>query len=200
MAYYDTPMTKLDAVNVCLSAMGEPKITSLDAAGVDAQMASDLVDEVSLEVQGQGWHWNREVHTLSPDINGYLVLPSNTLRVDTVGMDQPIDVIQRGGRLYNKDDNTYVFDQDLDLEIIVALPYEDMPFAAKNFVTYRAARRLQQRMLGSETLQKFNEKDENRAWVLMLQDEAATQDSNMLSDSWSTNSILSRGTFSRGAY
>ena len=200
MAYFDTPMTKLDAVNVCLSAMGEPKITSLDTAGIDAQMASDLVDEVTREVQGAGWHWNRETHTLSPDVNGYMVLPANTLRVDTIEDDMPIDVIQRGGRLYNKVDNTYVFDSDLKLEIIVALQFEDLPFAAKNFITYRSARRMQQRALGSETLQKFNEHDENRAWVLLLQDEAATQDSNMLSDSWSTQSILTRGTFARGAY
>lgn len=200
MAYYDTPMTKLDAVNVCLSAMGEPKINSLDAAGIDAQMASDLVDETSLSVQGAGWHWNRETHTLTPDVNGYLVLPANTLRVDTIEDSKPTDVIQRGVRLFNKTNNSYVFSDSLKLELIVALNYEDLPFAAKNFITYRAARLMQQRSLGSETLHKFNEKDEQRAWVLLLQDEAETLDANMLDDSWSTASILNRGWFSRGAY
>jgi hypothetical protein len=147
-----------------------------------------------------GWHWNRETHDLSPDVNGYLVLPANTLRVDTINDDKPIDVIQRGLRLFDRTANSYVFDQTLTLEIIVALDYEDLPFAAKNFITYRAARMFEQRALGSETLQKFNEKDEQRAWVVLLQDEAETQDSNMLDDSWSTASILNRGWFSRGAY
>ena len=50
MAYFNTPMTKLEAVNICLSSMGEPVINSLDNASVDAQIASDLIDEVGRTV------------------------------------------------------------------------------------------------------------------------------------------------------
>lgn len=200
MAYFDTPMSKLDAVNICLSAMGEPAINSLDTAGIDAQMASDLIDETSRNVQGMGFHWNRETHIISPDTNGWMVLPANTLRVDTVEDDRAVNVVQRGLRLYDLTENTYVFSKSLRLEIIVALEFENLPFAPKNFITYRAARLMQQRALGSDTLQKFNERDEQRAWVLLLQDEAQTQDASMLNDSWSTSSILNRGWFARGAY
>lgn len=200
MAYYTTPMTKLDAVNVCLSAMGESSINELETAGVDAQIASDIVDEISRSVQGMGWHWNRETHTISPDINGYLVLPANTLRVDSTGESQTIDVVQRGLKLYNKDDNTYQFEKAMDVELIVALDFDDLPFAAKNFISYRAARIMQQRTLGSETLQKFNEKDEQRAWTLLQQDEADTCDCNLINDSWSSASIVTRNSFSRSNY
>lgn len=200
MAYFDTPMTKLDAVNVCLSAMGEASINELESAGIDAQIASDIVDETSRGVQGMGWHWNRETHTISPDVNGYIVLPSNTLRVDTVNMDKSTDVVQRGLKLFDRTTNLYTFSDPLEVDIIVTLPFEDLPFAAKNFITFRASRLFQQRVLGSETLHKFNQQDEQRAWVMLLQDEAEVTDANMLDDSWSTTSILSRGSFARGAY
>lgn len=200
MAYFDTLMTKLDAVNVCLSAMGEPSINELETAGVDAQIASDIVDETSRAVQGMGWHWNRETHTISPDVNGNIVLPSNTLRVDTIEDDKSTDVIQRGLKLFDRTNNSYVFGDALKLELIVALPFDDLPFAAKNFITFRSARLMQQRALGSETLHKFNRDDEQRAWVVLLQDEAEVADASMLDDSWSTASILNRGWFARGAY
>lgn len=200
MSYFNTPMTKLDAVNICLSSMGEPVINSLDGASVDAQMASDLIDETSRTVQAQGWHWNRERHTITPNFNNEIVLPANTARIDTIEDSRNIDVIQRGGKLFNRKDNTYTFTQPLTVEIYVLLSFEDMPLAAKNYVTYRAARVFQQRLLGSDTLNKFNSADEQRSWLAMLQDEADVADHNMLYDSWQTHSILSRGTFARGAY
>ena len=200
MSYFNTPMSKLEAVNICLSSMGEPSIASLDGAAIDAQMASDLIDETSRSVQAMGFHWNRETHTLSPNVAGEIVLPSNTARVDTVDGDRSVDVIQRGTRLYDRTNNTYVFDKSLTVDIAVILPFEDLPLAAKNFITMRSARLLQQRLLGSETLHKFNQADEQRAWVLLLQDEADIADASMLHDSWSTASILNRGWFSRGGY
>lgn len=200
MSTYNTPMTKLEAVNICLSAMGETPVSTLDGVALDAQIAADLIDETSRSTQAMGFHWNHEVHTISPDVNGYLIVPSNTLRIDTVDGSKTVDVVQRGSRLYDRVNNTYTFTEDATVELYVCLPFEDLPFAAKNFIGFRAARLFEQRMLGSETLQKFNENDEKRAWVLLIQDEADTADANMLYDSWSTASILSRGTFARGAY
>lgn len=200
MSFYNTPMTKLEAVNICLSSMGEPAINSLDGAAIDAQMASDLIDETSRSVQAMGFHWNHEIHTLSPNVAGEIVVPSNTARIDTINDDKSIDVVQRGTRLFDRVNNTYTFTDSLDVELFVFLPFEDLPFAAKNFITMRSARLLQQRLLGSDTLHKYNLPDEQKAWVLLLQDEADVADSSMLYDSWSTASILNRGWFSRGAY
>ena len=133
-------------------------------------------------------------------MSGEIVLPANTARIDTINYDRAIDVVQRGLRLYNRGDNTYTFADAVNVEIYVLLPFEDIPLAAKNFITYKAARIFQQRVLGSETLSKFTQQDEQRAYITLLQEEAEVGDFNMLSDSWQTSSILSRGTFSRGSY
>lgn len=200
MTYTLTPLTKLDAVNICLSAMGEPQVNSLDGVAVDAQMAASLIDETSMTVQAIGWHWNREIHTLSPNTNGEIVLPANTARVDTVNGSLPVDVVQRGPRLFDVANNTYQFTSPLEVEIFVVLDFEELPLLAKQYITIRAARILQQRLLGSDTLYKFVQADEQTAWIALQTDNAAITDANMLTDSWSVGRILSRGFFARGAY
>lgn len=200
MSFPIAPLTKLDAVNICLSSMGEPTVNSLDGAAVDAQMASDLIDETSRSVQAVGWYWNREKRTFSPNASNEIILPANTLRVDSVDDSKSTEVVQRGTKLFNIADSSYQFTKELKVELYVQLPFEEIPFAAKHFITMRAARLLQQRLLGSETLYKFAAQDEQRAWVVLLQDEAEIADSNMLFDSWSTRSIVTRSHFSRGAY
>lgn len=194
------PMTKLDAVNICLSSMGEPQVNSLDGVAVDAQMAASLISETSMSVQALGWHWNREVHDLSPDVNGDVVLPANIARVDTVDGSKAVDVIQRGQRLYNVIDNTYSFTDPLTVELYVILEFEELPLTAKQYIAIRAARILQQRLLGSDLLARFAAVDEQSAWTALQHDDLSVADYNMLTDSWSTASILNRGFFTRGGY
>lgn len=70
------PTTKLEAVNVCLTNIGEAPVTSLESGLlVDAQIASDIVDEISREVQSIGWNFNTEVFKLTPDTDGFINPP-----------------------------------------------------------------------------------------------------------------------------
>jgi hypothetical protein len=192
-----TAMTKLDAVNICLSAMGEPKINSLDGSAIDAQIASDLIDETSRSVQSRGWHWNRDRYVLSPNVSGEIVIPSNTARIDTIEGDRSVDIIVRGGKLYNKADNTNVFTKSLTLEIYVFLEFDDMPYAAKQYITMRAARLFQQRVLGSPVLSEYSQEEERQAYVTLLQDEMEVGDYSMLWDSADTAAIMDRSNFAR---
>lgn len=200
MSFTTAPMTKLDAVNICLSSMGEPVVNSLDGAAIDAAMASDIVDETCRSLQSMGWHWNREKHTLSPDTSGYINLPMNILRVDSCDYNQDTDVVQRGLKLFDVENSTYVFTDTCVVTMYVQLTFEEIPFAAKQFTTMRAARLLQQRLLGSDTLYKFDTQDEQRAWVILQQEETDVADGSMLYDSWSTRKIVQRGYFSRGGF
>lgn len=192
-------MDKLDAVNICLSSMGEPTVNSLDGVAVDAQMASNLISETSRSVQSIGWHWNKQIVTLTPSTsNKRIELPNTYLRVDAV--DKTIDVVRRGKLLYNITDTTFKFTKPVEVEVIIQLDFRDLPYAAQQYVTMRSARLLQQRLLGNDMLYKFNLQDEQQAWTTLLQDEIDISDLNMLRDSWSTQSIVQRGWFNRGAY
>lgn len=186
------PTTKLEAVNVCLTNIGEAPVASLTGLQVDAQVASSIIDEVSREVQSNGWHWNTEVHTISPNISNQIILPANTLRVDTVEKDRSRDVIQRGMKLYDRKDNTYTFTDSLRLHLTIALDFDEIPEAARRYITMRSSRVFQERTLGSESLSKFNRGDEQQAWALLQHEEAETGDHNMITDSYSTYTTVAR--------
>jgi hypothetical protein len=186
------PTTKLEAVNACLSNIGEAPVASLTGLQVDAQVASSIIDEVSREVQTHGWHWNSEVHTLKPDINSEIKLPANAFRVDTVQEDVSTDVIQRGMKLYDRKENSYKFTKALKLRLTVGLDFDDLPEAARRYITVRSIRVFQERTLGSDSLSKFNRADEQQAWGLLQHEEAETADYNVLTDSYSTYSMVGR--------
>lgn len=196
MSFYDTPMTKLEAVNICLSALGQPGVTSLENSVLDAQIASAVVDEVSRDLQTRGWSWNIERRTLVPASDGYIYLPPNTARVDST-LDSGFNCVQRGSRLFNVTDRTFTFTKSVTVDFFVFLPFEDLSSAAKYYIAVSAARITQQRLLGSETIQKFTVADEQRAWTELMQEEADVGDYNMLWDSNSTKQILQRRFFSR---
>lgn len=194
------PMTKLEAINICLSSMGEPAVNALDDAGVDAQMAADLIDETSRGVQLKGWHWNRETHKLQPDQQGRMNLPMNTAKVDSTSYDAGVDVVQRGLKLFDRVNNTYIFTKPLTLELYVILPYDDLPQSAKNFIAYDAACRFQRRLLGSDTIDRFLVEARNEARLELVRDDIQVSDPNMLRDNWTSASIVERGRFRRGQY
>ena len=190
-------MTKLDAVNICLSAMGEPKISSLDGSAIDAQIASDLIDETSRSVQSRGWHWNRDRYNLSPNVAGEIAVPSNTARIDTIEGDKSTDIVVRAGKLFNKANNSNVFEKSLTLEIYVFLEFDDLPYAAKQYITMRSARLFQQRVLGSPVLSEYSQEEERQAFLTLLQDDLEVGDYNMLWDSNDTLAIVDRANFAR---
>lgn len=200
MSYWTSPMTKLEAVNVCLASISEGPVLTLDNAGVDAGIASNTVDEVTRSFCNKGWHWNRETWTLTPNGNGELLLPNNVSRVRAVVSREITDVVQRGLRLYDRVNNTYTFTKSLDVEIYTVLPFDDLPLAAKEYITAAAAMKFQQRVNGADTLDKDLKQIAADAWAEVLRAEIAVGKYNMLSDSWSTARVLDRSQFSRRAF
>jgi len=187
-----TLSTELDAINEMLSVIGEAPVNSTTNTGlIDAVMAKQILDRTSREVQSKGWHWNtNKAYTLTPDSDGYLNLPSTTLKVDPC--DPTIDAVQRGLKLWDRVNNTYVFEDDVDVDIVVGLDFDQLPQSARTYISIRAARIFQDRVVGSETLSGFNDKDEESALVTLLQDEAENADYNMLTDNWDVGQIIFR--------
>ena len=54
-------MTELEAVNILLTTIGEAPVNTLTGNQVtDVSIANQVLNEVSREVQSQGWHFNTE--------------------------------------------------------------------------------------------------------------------------------------------
>lgn len=188
------PTTELEAVNTLLLAIGEAPVNTLDDPGlVDAVLGRAVLTEVSRAVQAEGWHFNTEYdYPLPPNRDGEIILPGNALRADVdPRVYGNIDPVQRGTKFYDRQNHTYFFGTTLKAKLILFLPFTELPEAARRYVTIRATRVFQDRVLGSEAVHQFTEKDEYRALVLLKAAEADTGDYNYL-NSFSVNRVLRR--------
>ena len=184
MATVTTPTTELEAINTILSVIGESPISSTSeiSSVADAVTAQSILSEVSRQVQTKGWHFNSDKQiTLSPDAySGEITVPPNCLRVDTSGNDRDVDVVHRGTRLYDRIKHTYKIDKPLVVDMIVLLPFTELPQSARHYITIKAARIFQSRTVGSEALYQFTALDEKDALVDLKKAEGITGDYNIL--------------------
>ena len=160
--------TELEAVNVMLETIGEQPVNSLDISTIsEVSIASNILFDISREVQTRGYSWNTDTEYPLAVSGGEIPLPLNCIDVNITNQEDWL--VQRGSRLYNRTDHTYTFAADVDVEatIIFFLPFSDLPQAARNFITLRSARKFQVRILGSESIEKFTEIDENQAWLTL---------------------------------
>lgn len=187
--------TELDAVNIMLATIGESPINSLDAAAgvVDAVTARSILSEVSVQVQEEGWHFNTDFEfVLTPASDGFIYVPGNAIEVDTSAYSRDYDVAIRGNRLYDRNGKTYTFTEDLKADITILLEFNELPQAARHYITVRSARVFQQRVVGSETLGNFTKEDEARALRSMRRYEARTADYNILTSNYSVMRSIDR--------
>ena len=187
-----SPTTELEAINTMLSTIGESPVNTVEDTGnVDVVIARQILQTVSREVQARGWHFNTEInYTITPDSEGYLVLPNTVLKVDPVYPDSSKDVVVRGSRLYDREKHTYVFTDAVKVDMTILLTFDELPEVARNYATIRASRIFQERVVGSDTLHAFNSQDEARAMVSLMEYEADTADLNILSGDYSVYRIL----------
>lgn len=166
-----TPTTKLEAVNIMLSTIGESPVNSLSSGLVDAELAETILEATSRSVQSEGWHFNKEYKVKhSADLNGDVVLSTNILRadasnqIDSINRGQDFDLIQRGTKMYDRKNHTFNINKTVELDIVVELDFADLPEVAKRYITLKSARVFQDRVVGSSTLHGFNQEDEERAY------------------------------------
>ena len=191
-----TPTSKLEAVNIMLSAIGESPVSSLNNPSlVDVSLAESIIDETSVDIQTQGLHCNTEVNfPLTPNVNGEIIVPTNCVRIDTTETSADINVTQRGTRLYDKKERSYTsFTGTLKVEMVLLLDFTDLPQHVRRYITVKAARRFQARFMGSQQLGGFTEMDERESLIQFERAEKLNEDNNILSDNFDTYKILSRG-------
>ena len=178
--------TELEAINSMLSAIGEAPVNSLNSGLVDASLAQTILNEVSRSVQAQGWNFNTELdYPVAADTNGHVILPPEIIRADlaasvTPPVGSPQEYVQRGNKMYDKVNHTLNIGQSLQLDVVVLLDFEVLPEAARVYITTKASRIFQQRVVGSTALSDMHLGDENQALVNLQEAEGDTGDYNYL--------------------
>ena len=191
-----TVSSKLESINVMMTAIGESPVNTITSSTTtDVSIAIQILDNVSREVQSVGWHFNTDTnYTLARNTANQIELPSNCLRVDTSNSDANLDLVERARKLWDRENHTYVLTKDMKVNITWLLEFIELPETARRYITIRAARIFQDRMLASETLHTFHQVDELQALSALKEHEGDTRDHSIF-DNYSTYRVIDRDNF-----
>ena len=164
-----TQKSRLTAVNIILSNIGQAPVTELDSGNPLVEMAELTLGEITKAVLSEGWEYNTErCYPFTPDIQGYIYIPNNVMAIDSrPGNGQ--QVVIRGGRLYDRVSHSYVFVGEQLLDVTWLFPFEELPEAYKNYITIRAANVFAGRSVGSKEAVQFGQREETVARATMLE-------------------------------
>lgn len=191
-----TLTSELQAINTMLSIIGEAPVSSItENIGADVSIAKQILDESAVDIQSKGWNFNtEESYTLALDSNSKVPIPTNCVWVTTRADKNSAKVIIRNGFLYNKETRSNIFNAAQVVDMIILLPFEELPQFVRRYIVTTAGRRFQARYLGSRELAGFTAQDEMEALTNCEQLDAANEKQNMLSNDISNRIIYRKGT------
>ena len=189
-----TATTKLEAVNVMMTAIGETPVNSIPSSTTtDVSIAIQILDNVNREVQSVGWSFNRDKdYVLTPNTSNEIALAANVLRVDTMGKSNNKDYVERARKLWDRKNHTYtITEEKVYVAIVWLLNFDELPEVARRYIAVRSARIFQDRMLSSESLHKFHQEDELQALAMLKEAEGDNRDHTIF-DNYDTFRVIDR--------
>jgi len=130
--------TQLEILNHILGVVGVGAVSDVNSTHPTAQAALLTIQRVSKQIQLRGWWFNREENLkLSTTVGGEIILPSTTLKVDPV--DPASKLVQRGTRLYDSKNHTYVISAEVIVNLNLLLPTDELPEVAAVYLLHKAA-------------------------------------------------------------
>ena len=183
-------MTELEAINTLLGVIGEAPIDRLSDITVnevtDSALARRTLHEVSRDVQAEGWSWNTDYNVqLQKDAQNQFPISSDSLQVVFSPNRYPDNqYVARGNRVYDRVQRRFDFGEGVtDLiidQMVMLLPWEQMPHAAQQYVTIRAARIYSDRYVNSNIIYTYTAQDEEYARTMLIRAEEREGRNNML--------------------
>ena len=191
MPYFTTgSKTELQAINQILASVGQAPVTTLETEIVtvadgstvtvvtnpDVAIAYDTLLEVSREVQAEGWAFNKENdYLLQPEaITKYIPFPVNALQVDISNNPSLtdyayVDVVKRDGKLYDKINHTFEWDQPIYCDITWLFSWNDVPPVVQDYITARAATIVSSRIVGDNSQYQMLQQKEAMCRAMALE-------------------------------
>ena len=156
------PASELSAINEMLAALGEDPVEDLELLPPSGSTALVVLQGTSRDMQEEGFWFNREDdYVLSPDPDSFVMVPFNALSV--IGMEP--NLIQRGNRLYNRDTKSYEFTSPIPCTVIMHLPWDELPAAARRLITALATEKFIDGFPGAQAVTEARARNLMRAKV-----------------------------------
>ena len=130
-------LTRLDAVNSLLSAIGEMPVSTLDdALSADAVLASRAIRDATVDVLLEGFYFNTDEDVeLTPNAYGEILLSDDIIAVDADPRRNGFaDIVMRGRKLYDKKSNTSIFERPVFVTLTRSYDFDDLPAPVRQYV------------------------------------------------------------------
>ena len=158
-------MTEIDAVNRMLRYIEELPIP-IDVAiddlpeGHEAVQARVILSETNREEQESNYWFNMFNVTYKPNDSGYISMPNNVISL--IGDD---DYRVEGNDLYDVDNKTKLFTEDVDLDVLLEVDFTDLPSVFQTYVVLKAAQELHVYLNGDKATQDKLERALSRQFL-----------------------------------
>lgn len=131
-------MNKRSAINEILLSLNEMPLDIEDSVDdiQTAKIVDTQLDIVKRNILSQGWFFNKITRSLSPDLSGYIAIPSTFLSID--GGDDYADVTVRDQKLFDKSELTFKFDEPIECKIVEDMDFDDIPFVIADYIVKSA--------------------------------------------------------------
>ena len=178
--------TELQAINQILAGVGQAPVTTLERTNPDVAISYDTLQQVSREVQSEGWTFNREYsYPFTPDEKNEIEWPKNALQLD-VSTDpkyfngKHYDTVKRDGKLYDRRSHSYKFPQTLYCDVKWLFDWEDLPIPIQLYIVARATSRASSQLIGDPEQLQMMMNTESYLRAMALEYETQQGDYNYL--------------------
>lgn len=144
--------TTLDVVNDCLATLGETPLNTLTEPHEFKASAIRYLNKANRSIQAPGWWFNREAITMLPaPLTGHMQLAGDVIKWESgtrsrdllaLSIEKPW-IVQRGQRLYDTRNRSYVMTEQVTGEIVREIPFEDLPPIMNDYVAAAAVLKFQ---------------------------------------------------------
>ncbi|BBD74679.1 tail tubular protein A [Pectobacterium phage PPWS2] len=160
-------MEYLDAINTCLTVIGEARVTSVDSRHPSVDLIKQMLDTKQRLLLERGWWFNIGYEEMYPNTVNQIAYPANAIAIK--GMDGYTIYSRRNGYLYDNTRNSTYFDGPVSIQVTANLAFGDLPESAATVVTYRAARAVYVGDFGNDS--SVSDIAQNEATAMLLLEE-----------------------------
>jgi hypothetical protein len=135
-------MTELEAINYILNQINSPGVTAPEVGMPDYDAAVARLAEASSWVQKRGWWYNTETNvTLTPEVNGTIILPTNLMKILTASTGFMLD---RSGLAYDANTQSTDFSaySSINVDWVLLQAWDDLPATAQDVIRMAAAQEM----------------------------------------------------------
>ena len=134
-------MKELIAVNFILTQMGEAPATSLEERSPTISLARTYMGMAKSNMLAIKWWFNNPTVKLAPDTAGRINAPANAIAIYSK---EQFNVEVHGKYLHNVTEDTQYFTAPITVELVLDVPFENLPELAAEYVMNAALIKLYQ--------------------------------------------------------